>query len=143
MTATTTTKLLAAGGNTASQSAGLRIENAYVQVGDQTVLMVGQKGSIFKNGDDAPLNFLGLFNSEGVDVGVDTPISDFYDGGPSAAIQVVSDLGNGLSVGVGAENLDSALGAGLGAATPIPLVRLRPVRWSVLWPMPATISLLT
>lgn len=108
---------VAASGNTASQSAGLRIEDAYVSVGDSTILMVGQKGSIFKNGDDAPLNFLGLFNSEGVDVGVDTAVSDFYDGGPSAAIQVVSDLGNGLSVGVGAENLDSALGAAPGNTT--------------------------
>lgn len=86
----------------------LRLQDAYVQVGDQTVLMVGQKNSIFKNGDDVPLNFLGLFLSQGVDTGVDTPITDAKDGDPRFNIQVVSDLGDGWSVGLGLENLDGS-----------------------------------
>jgi len=87
----------------------LRMEEAYVSVGDSTVIMAGQKGSIFRKGDDAPLDYLGTFNSEGVDPGVDTPFTDWVDSNPSAALQVVSDLGNGLSVGAGLENLNGAL----------------------------------
>ncbi len=87
----------------------LRLEEAYVSVGDSTVIMAGQKGSIFKNGDDVGLTWLELYNSEGVDHGVDTPVTDLLDGGPSASLQVVSDLGNGVSVGAGLENLNGAL----------------------------------
>jgi hypothetical protein len=84
---------------------GLYIDEAYVSVGDTTVLMAGKKSSIANIGDDAPFNFLGLFNSDAIDgkgVGIDG--DDTRLGGHS--IQVVSDLGNGVNVGVGLENIN-------------------------------------
>lgn len=84
---------------------GLYIDEAYVSVGDTTVLMAGKKSSIANLGDDAPFNFLKLFNSAAIDgegVGIDG--DDTRLGGHS--IQVVSDLGNGVNVGVGLENLN-------------------------------------
>jgi hypothetical protein len=84
---------------------GLYIDEAYVSVGDTTVIMAGKKGSIANLGDDAPFNFLGLFNSDAIDgkgVGIDG--DDTRLGGH--VIQVVSDLGNGVNVGVGLENLN-------------------------------------
>jgi len=70
------------------------------------VIMAGKKGSIINKGDDEPFNFLGLFNSEKVDVGVgynDGLTQGIGDGGH--VIQIVSDLGNGVSVGAGLEDL--------------------------------------
>ncbi|KQN72541.1 hypothetical protein [Devosia sp. Leaf64] len=84
---------------------GLYIDEAYVSVGDTTVLMAGKKSSIAELGDDAPFNFLGLFNSDAIDgkgVGVDGD----YTGLGGHSIQVVSDLGNGVRVGAGLENLN-------------------------------------
>src|SRR5689334_22393405 len=42
-------------------------DRAYVSVGDSTVLTAGKTGSIQNKDDDAPLNWLGLFNSDNVD----------------------------------------------------------------------------
>lgn len=84
---------------------GLYIDEAYVSVGDTTVIMAGKKGSIANLDDDAPFNFLGLFNSDAIDgkgVGIDAD----YTGLGGHVIQVVSDLGNGVNVGVGLENLN-------------------------------------
>jgi hypothetical protein len=84
-------------------------DEAYVSIGDGTVIMLGKKGSIINKGDDEPFNFLGLFNSEKVDKGVywsSNAPGAFNDGGH--VIQVTSDLGNGVAVGVGAENLQGA-----------------------------------
>ncbi|KKB81098.1 hypothetical protein VW35_02760 [Devosia soli] len=84
---------------------GLYIDEAYVSVGDTTVIMAGKKGSIANLGDDEPFNYLGLFNSDAIDgkgVGIDG--DDTRLGGH--VIQVVSDLGNGVNVGVGLENLN-------------------------------------
>ena len=80
------------------------IDEAYVSVGDSTVLMAGDKGSIGNTGDDEPYNFLGLYNSEVVDAGVGWQVT-VADGGH--VIQVVSDLGNGVSVGLGLEDLQN------------------------------------
>ena len=91
-----------------SDTGGVILDEAYVSIGDTTVIMAGKKGSIMKKGDDEPLNWLGLFNSEKVDVGVNWgPFEDssgLADGGH--VIQVVSDLGNGFSIGAGLEKLD-------------------------------------
>ncbi|MBO9589664.1 hypothetical protein [Devosia sp.] len=84
---------------------GLYIDEAYVAVGDTTVIMAGKKGSIANLDDDAPFNFLGLFSSDGIDgkgVGIDAD----YTGLGGHVIQVVSDLGNGVNVGIGLENLN-------------------------------------
>jgi hypothetical protein len=97
------------------------IDEAFVQVGDTTTIMAGKKGSIANLGDDAPFNFLGLFNSDAIDgkgVGIDAD----YDGLGGHVIQVVSNLGNGLSVGVGLENLDDGLGAPATAGTLVGVV---------------------
>lgn len=92
------------------------IDQAYVSVGDSTVLMAGKKDSIANTGDDTPFNYLGLFNSEAVNTGVSwnngygpstqnaSWSTDIKTGGE--VIQVVSDLGNGVSIGAGLENLD-------------------------------------
>lgn len=88
---------------------GMQIDEAYVSVGDTTVIMAGKKGSIANLDDDAPFNFLGLFNSDAIDgkgVGIDAD----YSGLGGHVIQVVSDLGNGVNVGVGLENLNGASG---------------------------------
>jgi hypothetical protein len=85
---------------------GVVVDEAYVSVGDSTVIMAGKKGSIANFGDDEPFNFLGLFGSDWADKGVkwDILTGDLDTG--THVIQVVSDLGNGVSVGVGLENLD-------------------------------------
>lgn len=88
------------------------IDEAYVSIGDSTVIMAGKKGSIFNKGDDEPFNWLGLFKSEAVDAGVGFGTSK--TGGH--VIQVVSDLGNGVSVGAGLEALDQANAAIAGTA---------------------------
>lgn len=100
-----------------SDTGGVIMDEAYVSIGDSTVIMAGKKGSIMNKGDDEPLNWLGLFNSEAVDVGVSWgPFDDNFldpdsdsegldDGGH--VIQVVSDLGNGISIGAGLEKLEN------------------------------------
>ncbi len=85
-----------------------RVEEAYVSIGDTTVLMAGLKGSIANWGDDKPLNWLGLFHSNWVDTGV-RALAQTSTGGH--VIQVTSDLGNGVSVAGGLEDL-----GGLGSA---------------------------
>src|SRR5690606_36447198 len=63
---------------------------------------------IMNLGQDEPLNFLGLFNSSEVEHGVkwsDEANEFLGDGGH--VIQVVSDLGKGVSVGAGLENLNN------------------------------------
>jgi len=93
-------------------------DEAYVSVGDSTVVMAGKKGSIMNVGSDEPLNFLGLFNSEKVDKGVKWSGGPFGGGIPDGGhvIQVVSDLGNGVSVGAGLENLNGTVIAQAGTA---------------------------
>jgi hypothetical protein len=92
-----------------SGNTGLYFDEAYVSIGDSTVIMAGKKGSIMNKSDDEPLNWLGLFNSEDVDTGVSWgPYVELPDGGH--VIQVTSDLGNGVSISGGLENLDGSTG---------------------------------
>ena len=97
----------------------MNFNEAYVSVGDATVIMAGKKGSIINKGDDEPFNFLGLFNSEKVDVGVGyndglAGVNQIQDGGH--VIQIVSDLGNGVSVGAGLEDINDAVAGRAGTA---------------------------
>ncbi|UJW85785.1 porin [Devosia sp. SL43] len=85
---------------------GLQLDEAYVQIGDTTVIMAGKKGSIANLGDDEPFNFLGLFNSDAID-GKGVGIDGDYTGIGGHVIQVVSDLGNGVSAGIALEDLNS------------------------------------
>lgn len=91
---------------TGSTTNGVILDEAYVSIGDATVIMAGKKGSIINKGDDEPLNWLGLFKSEAVDKGVNWGPADIPDGGH--VIQVVSDLGNGVSIAGGLENLNDS-----------------------------------
>lgn len=98
-----------------SSTTGFVIDEAYVTIGDTTVISAGKKGSIMKKGEDEPLNFLGLFNSEKVDTGVNWGSGvSIGDGGH--VIQIQSDLGNGVSVGAGLENLNGTTIASAGTA---------------------------
>ncbi|MHA6691931.1 hypothetical protein [Devosia sp. A449] len=80
----------------------LRAQDAYVQVGDTTILSAGKKGSIFNEGDDEPFNFTGLFMSDDADVGVwEGPVRK---GGH--VIQLESQFGEGFVGKIGLEALD-------------------------------------
>jgi hypothetical protein len=102
----------AAAGATGSGEASAYFDEAYVSIGDTTVFMAGKKGSIANLGDDLPLNWLGLFGAaaatnDGVQwVGEEGtfPSTDTE----THVLQVVHDLGNGLSIGAGLENLESS-----------------------------------
>jgi hypothetical protein len=102
--ASATIKLVSNNNNgTMSSSTGtIGIAEAWVSIGDTTQLMAGYKSSIANFGDDAPLNYLGLFNSTDVNTGVGFYIKNRTGG---AVIQVLSDLGNGLSAAFGLEGL--------------------------------------
>lgn len=81
---------------------GLRMEDAYVQVGDTTILSAGKKGSIFNEGDDEPFNFTGLFISKDADVGVwEGPVRK---GGH--VIQLETQFGEGFVGKIGLEALN-------------------------------------
>jgi hypothetical protein len=93
------------------------IDEAYVQVGDTTVLTAGKRGSIFNKGDDEPFNFTGLFISQRADTGV---IADENAGFITPkrgghVIQLWSNIGEGLIAKIGLENLNSDGAATFGA----------------------------
>ncbi|MEO6395393.1 MAG: hypothetical protein ABIO40_05740 [Devosia sp.] len=95
---------------------GVKVSQAFVSIGDTTMLIAGMTDSIFNNKDDEPLNFLGLFNSDLIDKGVGAHSTDGFSGGRvmietgGHVIQVVHDLGNGLSIAGGLENLNNLVG---------------------------------
>jgi hypothetical protein len=91
-------------GDNLNEDASKLIKEAYVSVGDSTVLMAGKKSTIGNFGDSQPFNFLRTFGYNEVDNGI--LLEGDEDGFGGHVIQVVSDLGNGVSVGVGLENLD-------------------------------------
>lgn len=99
------------------------IDEAYVSIGDSTVIMAGKKSSIANFGDSEPFNFTKLFAWDAVDDGVGFDADgDRVSFTGEHVIQVVSDLGNGLNVGVGLENLngvdsDGVLSTSAGAGT--------------------------
>ena len=93
---------------------GIQLEEAYVRVGDTTVLLAGMRkhgadGSVANVGDDSPFSF--LFISDKVDGGgVLIDGDDRRLGGHS--IQLTSDLGNGVTASLGLENIDTSNGSG-------------------------------
>ena len=101
-----TTDTIAGDGIGSSDTGGVILDEAYVSIGDSTVIMAGKKGSIMNKGDDEPLTWINLYNAENVDNGVSWgPNVSLPDGGH--VIQVTSDLGNGLSVSAGLEKINS------------------------------------
>ncbi|MDB5506463.1 MAG: outer membrane protein [Devosia sp.] len=83
-------------------------DEAYVSIGDSTIIMAGKKSSIKIDGDDEPFNWLGLFNSSKVDAGVGFNRDNVEIKTGGHVIQVVSDLGNGISAGIGLENINDS-----------------------------------
>jgi hypothetical protein len=109
----TTNAVTVVGGD---DTGGVIFDEAYVQVGDTTVLTAGKRGSIFNKGDDEPFNFTGLFISSAVDAGV-ADTGDIAPGMGAGAldiptgghvIQLWSNIGEGLIAKIGLEALDSA-----------------------------------
>lgn len=95
-----------------SRDASKLIDEAYVSVGDSTILMAGKKKTIANFGDSQPFNFLRTFGYSKVDNGV--LLEGDEDGFGGHVIQLVSDLGNGVSVSLGLENLEGkSIGASL------------------------------
>ncbi|MHA6731128.1 hypothetical protein [Devosia sp. A369] len=93
----------------------LRAQDAYVQVGDTTILSAGKKGSIFNEGDDEPFNFTGLFMSDDADVGVwEGPVRK---GGH--VIQLETQFGEGFVGKIGLEALDREAAAVGGVSQPV------------------------
>ena len=81
----------AAGGD----AAAINFDEAYVSVGDATVLAAGKKGSIFNKDTDEPYNFTGLFVSELNDKGVeDGGVVGLATGGH--VIQLWSNFADGV-----------------------------------------------
>jgi hypothetical protein len=101
-------------------SGSVVVDTAYVSVGDSTVLTAGKAGSIVNTGDDTPLNWLGLFNAQSTGTGgVEWSTSSRaggtinYGDGSGAdiqtgndSVQVVSSLGNGLTLAGSLEDLN-------------------------------------
>jgi len=103
------------GNNIAGSDVTLTVDKAWVGIGDTTVLMAGYKSSIFNNGDDAPLNYLGLFNSSAVNTGVGFRTTGSVTGGD--VIQVTSNLGNGIKLAGGLENLGGSDATAIGVVS--------------------------
>jgi hypothetical protein len=92
-------------------AAALNFDEAYVSVGDTTIVMAGKKGSIANFGDDEPLNWIGLFGNDWADKGVKWDILDGDLDTGGHVIQVVSSLGNGVTAKIGLENLNDSIPA--------------------------------
>jgi hypothetical protein len=92
------------------------IDEAYVQVGDTTVLTAGKRGSIFNKGDDEPFNFTGLFISQRADTGVvaDENADGITPKRGGHVIQLWTNIGEGLIAKIGLENLNSDGGTAAG-----------------------------
>ena len=83
------------GAPVAAATNAFRVEEAWVSVGNSTTLSAGKKGSIAALGHDKAYNYLGLRHD-------DFGIASSTGGN---VIQLESDLGNGVLVGVGLEDL--------------------------------------
>jgi hypothetical protein len=80
------------------------VEEAYVSIGDQTVITAGLTGSIANEDDDESF---GYFEATFVDIDDRAfPGGQYNIGGH--VIQVSHDLGNGVSISVGLEHLEGA-----------------------------------
>jgi hypothetical protein len=84
----------------------VEIDEAYVSIGDTTVITAGVTGSIFNLDDDEPLDWLGGFIAESVDSGVGYG-PEFDSVGGNGVIQITHDLGNGFSISGALEELDN------------------------------------
>ncbi|WP_417309910.1 hypothetical protein [Devosia sp.] len=95
------------GTDAGSTTDGFVLDQAYVQIGDASsfTLIAGKADSIYADGDDEPLNFLGLFNSEAVDAGVGGNGGvDIETGGH--VMQALVSVGDGVTIGGALEALN-------------------------------------
>jgi hypothetical protein len=83
----------------------VEVGEAWVGIGDTTVLMAGKRDSIFNQDDDTALDYLGLVGGD----------ADLTDPEPAVlggnVIQLTHALGNGLSIGGAIENLMTSAAA--------------------------------
>jgi hypothetical protein len=98
---------------------GIIADEAYVSIGSSNVFMIGKMPSLLDRGkgDDEPLNFLALFNSEKVDKGVFYSTTGGTIGTGGIGIQTTNELGNGFFVSGALENLqatDAMAGTAIG-----------------------------
>ena len=83
----------------------VEIEYAYVSVGDTTIVSAGLQDSIANLDDDEAYGWLPTFMSDDAEgVGFDNDAWGYFED-QSHAIQIVSDLGNGVTVGGSIEAL--------------------------------------
>lgn len=95
----------------------LTLDEAYIAIGDKTVLMAGKKDTIAKTGHDTSFTFQQLFHqnrASGVGYNSNATATDIDTGGH--VLQVTSELGNGLTVGAALEDIDD-LGTLVGVLT--------------------------
>ncbi|NOZ33166.1 MAG: hypothetical protein GXP01_08880 [Alphaproteobacteria bacterium] len=84
---------------------GVAVDEAAVSIGSETLTLIfGKTGSVFNDGNDEPLNFLGLVNSEMVDAGVGFSTVAATGG---TVMQAVMAAGDGITVMIGLEDLQS------------------------------------
>ena len=86
---------------------GLELDQAFVSVGDSTVLTAGLVAdSIFNQDDDTAFGWLASFISDETDgVAIDGGTGTYGTGGHS--IQLTSKIAEGLTAGIALENLDA------------------------------------
>src|SRR5690606_16643755 len=83
----------------------IEFSEAYVSIGDTTVLSAGMKDSIANRDDDRAFYHLGMF-LEGEQSGVDTLFAGGIAGITGGhVIQLETEFGDGIGVGVGLENI--------------------------------------
>ncbi|SMQ68674.1 Porin subfamily protein [Devosia lucknowensis] len=100
-----------------SREREMNVDEAYIAIGDKTVLMAGIKDTIAKTGNDTSFTFQQLFHqnrASGVGFNANVTGTDIDTDGH--VIQVTTDLGNGVTAGAALEDLDD-LGTLVGVVT--------------------------
>lgn len=94
--------------DTAFVDDGALVDEAFVSIGDQTVITAGKTGSIANEDDDTSFGYFEQEFADIEDIDFDTSPAErlFSIGGH--VIQVSHDAGNGVSVSVGLEHLQGA-----------------------------------
>lgn len=87
---------------------GVNVKEAFVSIGDQTVITAGKTGSIANEDDDESFGYFEqeFADIDSIDFDVTAGVRLFSVGGH--VIQVSHDAGNGVSVSVGLEHLEGA-----------------------------------
>jgi hypothetical protein len=103
---------------TTSGTLAVFLGEAFVSVGDSTVLTAGMTDSIANFDNDEPFNYLGLFNADWAGgVGMNPVIGPVtYLGTGGTVIQVTSLLNDNFSIAAALENINSGTAASDGTA---------------------------